>query len=66
MDDSDKTTKYEVSVKNLSCLDITAPDEVEIQIRSDGKVMWVNINGMCRLRVCRIAHLTLNDDRSNK
>jgi len=26
-------------------LDITTPKDVQIQIRSDGKVIWVNIDG---------------------
>ena len=34
----------------VSMLDITAPEAVEIVIRADGKVIWVNIDGLCRLR----------------
>ena len=61
---SDEPTKYEVSVKNLTSLDVTAPIHVEIVIRSDGTVIWVNIDGICRLRACRITKLTLNDERT--
>lgn len=44
-------------------LDITAPNLVEIQIRSDGKVIWINVDGACLLRCCRIETLVLNDER---
>lgn len=32
--------------------DITEPQNVEIQIRNDGKVIWVNVDGICVLRIC--------------
>jgi hypothetical protein len=36
-------------------IDITNPDHrVEIQIRGDGQVIWVNVDGICRLRICQI------------
>jgi len=35
-------------------LDITAPSHVEIEIREDGHVVWVNVDGECVLRACRI------------
>lgn len=43
--------------------DITAPEIVEIQIRSDGKVVWVNVDGICRLRACQVKHVVFNDER---
>ena len=43
--------------------DITAPEHVQIQIRSDGKVVWINVDGICVLRACRIGRLKVNDDR---
>ncbi len=45
--------------------DVTAPDGVEIMIRHDGKVIWVNIDGKCLLRACRIKNLTLDDQRQD-
>lgn len=45
-------------------LDITNPmTEVEVEIRRDGTVLWVNIGGICRLRVCQISALILIDNR---
>jgi hypothetical protein len=35
-------------------LDITGANFVHIQIREDGKVIWVNVDDSCRLRICRI------------
>ena len=37
-------------------LDITAPDHVEITIRDDGKVVWINVDAVCVLRICRAKH----------
>jgi hypothetical protein len=50
----------------LTCLDIIAPEEgVEILIRRDGEVLWVNVDGMCRLRISRLspAKLVITDER---
>ena len=27
--------------------DITGPLEVQVQIRADGKVVWINVDGIC-------------------
>lgn len=48
------------------CLDITGATIVEVKVRDDGKVLWVNIDGVCRLRVCRIETLALNIPASDK
>lgn len=44
-------------------IDITAPEIVEILIREDGKVIWINIDGSCKLRACKIDKLIVNDER---
>ena len=46
-------------------IDITAGLEtvVEISIRDDGRVIWVNVDGVCRLRCCRIEKLVVDDRR---
>lgn len=43
--------------------DITAPKVVQIEIRNDGSVLWVNVDGKCALRCCRIGELTIKDNR---
>lgn len=48
-------------------LDLTAPDHgVEVLVRNDGKVLWVNVDGICRLRICQIPELLLNDERETR
>jgi hypothetical protein len=45
-------------------LDITKPGPpVEVNVRADGKVVWVNIGATCVLRVCGIQGLTVIDNR---
>jgi hypothetical protein len=49
-------------------IDITAPKaEVEVIVGAsehDGHVIWVNIDGICRLRICRIpSHVIKVEDR---
>jgi hypothetical protein len=43
--------------------DISQPKVVQIQIRSDAKVVWVNVDGKCVLRCCQIEKLILDDER---
>jgi hypothetical protein len=58
------TRPEESMIMNLeSMLDITGAQKVEIEIRADGKVVWVNVDDVCRLRVCRIEGITINDYR---
>ena len=48
-------------------LDLSNPSEqVEIRIRADGQVIWVNVDGICRLRICQIGEgiISLVDDRN--
>jgi len=54
--------------EELTTLDITKPKFVEIDIRNDGKVVWINIDGICRLRACRIGkdRLVVNDRRKEE
>jgi hypothetical protein len=42
---------------------LTAPKIVEVEIRNDGKVLWINVDGKCELRACRIEELVLTDHR---
>jgi hypothetical protein len=43
-------------------LDVTAPQAgVEVQVSSDGKVLWVHVDGLTVLRICRIPDLAIND-----
>jgi len=46
----------------LTMIDILKPADVEVKIRGDGKVLWVNLNGICRLRA-KTETLDLIDER---
>ena len=49
----------EVDIADIAeMLDITAPKHgVDIEWREDGTVIWVNVDGICRLRICQIPQL---------
>lgn len=40
-----------------AALDITGAVVVQILVRKDKKVIWINVNGVCVLRVCQIKKL---------
>ena len=47
----------------LGWLDITGIDDVQIDIRHDGKVIWIN-GPTCRLRICSIrGKIIVKDNR---
>ena len=46
--------------------DIDDPEYVEIVIRNDGKVIWVNVENRCVLRCCGIKNLEIDDRRPEK
>lgn len=42
-------------------LDITAPKHgVDVSVSDDRTMLWVNVDGICVLRVCRIPSLQIN------
>jgi len=43
--------------------DITGANIVEIKIRKDSKVIWVNTQDGCVLRICQIKKLIVDDER---
>jgi hypothetical protein len=45
-------------------LDITAPKIVEVTVRDDGKVLWVNTEEGCVLRICQIPKLIVQPGSS--
>lgn len=44
-------------------VDVTAPGCVQVQISKDGRTLWINVDGVCRLRCCRVAALEVEDGR---
>jgi hypothetical protein len=45
-------------------LDITGAKAVEVRVRADGTVLWVNVDGICALRVCQVQVLVVEDKRN--
>jgi hypothetical protein len=45
-------------------MDVAGPEAVEVEVRADGTVIWVNVDGICRFRACRVGRLTVTDHRS--
>lgn len=43
--------------------DITGAEIVEIKVRDDGQVIWVNIDDICALRICQIKKVIVEDER---
>jgi hypothetical protein len=44
--------------------DITEPQHgVQVQVRGDGQVLWVHVDGVTVLRICRVKNLEIQDDR---
>lgn len=38
---------------------------IEVSIRADGQVLWINVDGRCLLRICQIkVPIEITDDRS--
>lgn len=37
---------------------------VQVDIRDDGKVLWVSVDGLTVLRICQIPLLEINDARN--
>lgn len=46
-------------------LDITAPEHVEVILKADRSVLWVNVEGICRLRICGLKeeNFQFNDEQ---
>ena len=45
--------------------DITGAEVVEVKIRNDGKVLWINTDKGCVLRICQIKKIVVCDDCHN-
>lgn len=62
-----KTTKVVNEVVEVNDipyqLDVAQASDVEILIDHSGKKMWVNVDGICALRVGRIDRISLVDNR---
>ena len=48
--------------QDLICLDFTNQN-VSITINQAGNIVWVNVDGMCRLRVTKAKEIEIEDKR---
>lgn len=60
--DLSRTSFTDAAILAEEQLDLTAPVNVDIQIREDKKVIWIHVNGITILRCCRIGTLTINGE----
>jgi hypothetical protein len=47
-------------------LDMTAPEVVQIQVDASGETVWINVDGVCRLRCCRVGQIEIEDNRRDE
>lgn len=62
--DGKKVATFEGILNNQ--IDITGADVVELSISHDGSVVWVNVDGVCACRVCRVNQVVVDDRREAK
>ena len=43
-------------------VDVTGAKSIEVIVRQDGTVLWVNINGVCAMRVCQAEKIVVRDE----
>lgn len=48
------------NAEHVGMIDITAPEkEVAIQVSNDGKAIWIHVDGITVMRICRIPKLEI-------
>lgn len=47
--------------REIRMLDIAAPEDVEVVLSTDGKTLHVNVDGFCRLRICRMKDIIIEN-----
>lgn len=56
---ADETTSESLQKIIDAQIDVTGAKHVEILSNKDGSVVWVNVNGICLLRICQIKELSM-------
>lgn len=64
MDEDDVATHRTFKLTEEFPVEVRAPANVEVVINHDATTIWVNIEGKCLLRACKISKLTILDDRA--
>lgn len=55
-----------MSEQAFDSLDIADVDNVEVLIRADADAIWINVDGVCRLRVQKVKHIFITDESPRK
>lgn len=51
-------------VTDMPFLDISGSGDIQIRLAKDGKILWVNLDGFCTLRICKIkGKIYIEDER---
>lgn len=48
--------------RSLECIDLNGVNAAEILIREDADAFWINVDGICRLRVQGVKQIIINDN----
>lgn len=49
----------QTQVDEIKMLDIRAAESVEVSLSDDQNTLWVNVDGLCRLRVSSLSKVSL-------
>lgn len=60
---ADLTDAATFAVLEEAAVDVTGAVDVSVSVSADSSVLWLNVNGVCLARVCRIKQLTLPPTR---
>lgn len=60
----DTDTDTDTDTPNM--IDITGPEHVEIALNEAHEIIWVNVDGICRLRICKVKHLVIEDMKAQQ
>jgi len=63
---TEPTERPPVNMAQSQMQDFADPVAVEIRVRQDGSVIWINVDGRCVLRICQIKSLVVEDNRLSK
>ncbi len=60
-----RTAKRSVRSTTQELMEVIEPKVLQIVIKQDGSVVWINSEDRCLLRACRIQSLEVRDERDD-
>ena len=52
-----------MKIKEYHFSDITEPKAVQVEVNPTGSILWVNVDGLCVLRICKMEQFDIVDNR---